>query len=297
MDLTSDSFVFIWLGWFGVSLAGLVIWFYRSRGGRRAFQGAPEQRHRLGGLDVLFVVMVYFVTLSIRELFLRGEDLESAGYLDKAYLGLLAGQLCAAGVIIYVGRRRFAGGLGGFGLSLKRPGRTMGQTVVYFVMVSGLTLITLQVTLLICKAVGFEEVQKHETLQRLMDHPPWRSTALLVVTAVIGAPLMEELLFRGIIQTYLIRFFGGTVGPMKPTSLYGTDEVWANPAAGYRWLGILITGVLFATTHADWQHQPALLVLGVCLGYIYERRRNLLIPILVHGLFNLIPVLGVLAGG
>jgi len=297
MDQTDEKFLFIWYLWLGVSLAGLGVWLYRSRWGRNAFQGAAEQRHRLGGIDVLFVVMVYFVTLSIRMFILKDEDPESGANQDKAYLGLIAGQLLVAAVILYIARQRFYGGLGGFGLSLKRPGRTAGWTIIYFVMVSGLTLIALQITLSICKAAGFNEVQKHETLQQLMENPPWQSTMLLVVAAVVGAPLMEELLFRGIIQTYLIRFIGWSMGPIRPPSLFEDDKVWESPAARYRWLGILITGALFALTHANWQHQPALLVLGVCLGYIYERSKNLLIPILVHSMFNVIPVLGVLMGG
>ncbi|MCP4707257.1 MAG: CPBP family intramembrane metalloprotease [Planctomycetes bacterium] len=298
MDLTDEKYLFVWFGWFGISLGGLGVWLYRSRWGWKAFEDAPEQRHRLSGADVIFVVMAYLFALlllqSIQALLGGEEESEAEVSLDKAKLGLIAVQLVVAGVIIYMGRLRFAGGLGGFGLSLKRPGQMAGWAIIYFVIVSGLVLITLQVTLTICQAAGYEEVQKHETLQRLMENPPWQNTLLLVVIAVIGAPLMEELLFRGIIQTYLIRFFGWAFGPMKPPSLYDDDERWENPATSYRWLGIVLTGVLFATTHTDWQHQPALLVLAVCLGYIYERRKNLLIPILVHSMFNSISVLGVL---
>ena len=297
MDLTADKFVYIWYGWFGVSLGGLGFWLYRSQWGRSAFQGAPEQRHRLGGFDVLFVVMVYFVTLSLQVLVLPGKKPQSEVNPDKLYLGLMAGQLLVAAVILYIGRLRFSGGLAGFGWSLKRPGRTAGWTIIYFVIASGLTLIMLQITLWLCKAAGYDQVQKHETLQRLMENPPGQSTMLLVLTAVVGAPLMEELLFRGMIQTYLIRFSGWAVGPMKSTSLLDDEEAWESPAASYRWLGILTAGILFALSHDNWQHQPALLVLGVFLGYIYERRKNLLMPILVHGMFNVIPVLGALMGG
>jgi membrane protease YdiL (CAAX protease family) len=40
----------------------------------------------------------------------------------------------------------------------------------------------------------------------------------------------------------------------------------------------------------NWQHVPALFVLGMYLGYFYERYGNLLIPIFVHCMFNILPL-------
>jgi hypothetical protein len=84
------------------------------------------------------------------------------------------------------------------------------------------------------------------------------------VSAVVLAPLAEEIFFRGLLQSSLKRYF-------------------RNP-----WPAVLITSLVFALVH--WQHEaqatPSLLVLGVVLGYNYERTARLGGPILIHALFN-----------
>ncbi|MCP4712288.1 MAG: hypothetical protein GY869_27005, partial [Planctomycetes bacterium] len=187
--MTDDKFLIIWNIWLILSLAGMVFWLYRSCWGRKAFLDAPEQRHRLGGIDLLFVISVYFVAMAVRQLLLAGEEPESEAVQDMTYLGLAVEQLVVSAAILVIAQLRFSGGLGGFGLSLKKPGRTAGWTVIYFLIATGLTFITLQITLSICQMVGIDEVQKHETLQKLLENPSWQSTMLLVVTAVVGAPL------------------------------------------------------------------------------------------------------------
>ncbi|KPK76309.1 MAG: hypothetical protein AMJ79_07115 [Phycisphaerae bacterium SM23_30] len=293
MYLTEEQQNLIGYSWFAVSLAGFIVWLWRSRGGFEAFQKAPPRPHKLKGFDVLAILLVFIAIEIARTYFLNQAEPHSPEKSDLSYIGLLGGQLVITAVILFLGRRRFTGGLGGFGLSLRHPGKTTGISILYFVMATGLTLLVLSVTVQICEAAGIEE-QRHATLEKLSDHPPLRTMIILMVTAAIGAPVMEELLFRGILQSYFIRFFYGAATPVKPL---GTSEDGGPPVRGatlYRWLGIVIASAFFMVTHANWQHMPALLVLGVCLGYIYERRGNILIPIMVHGLFNMMQLAGTL---
>jgi membrane protease YdiL (CAAX protease family) len=60
------------------------------------------------------------------------------------------------------------------------------------------------------------------------------------------------------------------------------------------WIAILISSGLFAATHADTGHWPALFVLGVCLGYAYEKSGSLFRPIFIHSLFNATSIIAVL---
>jgi len=57
-------------------------------------------------------------------------------------------------------------------------------------------------------------------------------------------------------------------------------------AQGRVWLAIVISSGLFAMMHANPGHWPALFVLGIGMGYAYEKSGSLLQPIFIHALFN-----------
>jgi membrane protease YdiL (CAAX protease family) len=87
--------------------------------------------------------------------------------------------------------------------------------------------------------------------------------AMIVLSAVVMAPLSEELLFRGMIQSMLRQ---------------STHRPWA---------AIAITGVLFGLIHYEMpQDVPALILFGMALGYNYERTGRLTGSIFLHACFN-----------
>lgn len=84
----------------------------------------------------------------------------------------------------------------------------------------------------------------------------------LGMVAIIGAPVVEELLFRGILYPTIKR-------------------------SGYPKLALWGTSVLFAATH---QNLPAFLPLvffAMILTLLYEATSNLLAPIIAHSTFNI----------
>lgn len=106
----------------------------------------------------------------------------------------------------------------------------------------------------------------HDTLVDLLTNFSTAKLMTVILGAVIIAPLMEELLFRGIMQTSLLHVFGMS-----------------------RWSAMLYTATMFSVTHAwvvPWQNLLTLLVLGLVFGYLYERTGSLLPPILAHAVFN-----------
>lgn len=107
----------------------------------------------------------------------------------------------------------------------------------------------------------------HEALQTLRDEFSVELLINLIISAVILAPLTEELLFRGVFQTSLLRVFKGA-----------------------RWPALLIASVIFALLHisvvTSWQSLVPLFVLGLVFGYLYERTGSLITPILAHAVFN-----------
>ncbi len=80
-------------------------------------------------------------------------------------------------------------------------------------------------------------------------------------TAAIAAPFFEEFLFRGFLLPSLTRYL----------------PVWG---------AIVVSSLLFAVAHLSLSEILPLTVLGMVLGVVYTRSRNLLAPMLVHSLWN-----------
>ncbi len=89
-------------------------------------------------------------------------------------------------------------------------------------------------------------------------------TAVVVVSALAG--IGEELLFRGVIQAGMAASFGA-------------------------WPGLLVASVLFGLMHALSRAYFVLATLmGLYLGALYQATDNLLLPVLVHGLYDAIAI-------
>jgi len=87
--------------------------------------------------------------------------------------------------------------------------------------------------------------------------------ALLIffTTAAILAPVFEEIMFRGFLLPSLTRYF----------------PVWG---------AIVLSSLLFSVAHLSLSEVLPLTILGLVLGVVYTRSRNLLAPIIVHSLWN-----------
>lgn len=106
----------------------------------------------------------------------------------------------------------------------------------------------------------------HAALNELNDNFSIALLVSLIISAVVMAPLIEEILFRGILQTSLLRVLHGR-----------------------RWAALVIAAALFAVVHwwvVPWHNLLVLFVLGLAWGYLYERTGSLLAPILAHAVFN-----------
>jgi len=105
----------------------------------------------------------------------------------------------------------------------------------------------------------------HQTLHTLADRPmdpAWWSVAALVV---IGAPIVEETIYRGFFQT-------------------GIAAITERP-----WLAILTTSTVFALMHAGavpWHALPVLFLLGIGFGVARHRTGTVVPSIVMHAVFN-----------
>lgn len=183
----------------------------------------------------------------------------------------VAGQLACAAVALLIADRTFRHGLRrGLGLSMRHWVCDTGRAVAGY-------LVIVPVCFGLYWAVEFiwPRCQKdiHEFLVLLWRvGPAWK--LLIVVSAVVLAPIAEELLFRGLIQSMLRRYL-------------------ASP-----WLAVVLTSMLFAGMHMGQpKDAPALAALGVALGYNYERTGRLYPPMLMHALFNAVNMAAFLNAG
>lgn len=116
-------------------------------------------------------------------------------------------------------------------------------------------------------ALGLEHERAHSLLRAMEASATWVRFAA-VAAAVVVAPLFEELLFRGHLQSGIVAAMRSHVG-----------------ARSSRWLAILVASLVFASIH-EWWTQPIILVLSVCIGWLYERTGNLWAAIVLHAAFN-----------
>ncbi len=267
-----------------VSFTLLGVWLYRIFQGCTPLKNITCEHHVIGPAE-LTTAMIFVLLGSW--IFAYGHEYhEQAQWQpkDRLYLVNVVGFLCGFVVLLFVGRIN-AIRSGRFGLGHSRLIRTTGRILLYFVVAMGLTTAALIATVIVCQWVGYENIQVHETLSELKQFTALRSRILLIVPAVLIAPVYEEVLFRGIFQGLFARIANwfSRSKPIDEDALEGFVPALSESA---RWYGIIIAALCFAVAHADWQHVPALFVLGLCLGYSYERTGNLLTSIGIHMTFN-----------
>src|SRR5690606_6257414 len=104
----------------------------------------------------------------------------------------------------------------------------------------------------------------------------WTSPAagLLILFAIVLAPPLEEITFRGFLQPLLVNSI----------------------SRHFRWVAIVTTAVIFTAVHGfAWFMVPGFMVLALGLGILCERRGSLVAPIAMHTVFNLFNVLMAIA--
>ncbi|MCF2550998.1 CPBP family intramembrane glutamic endopeptidase [Bacteroides caecigallinarum] len=95
-----------------------------------------------------------------------------------------------------------------------------------------------------------------DVFEQMMNNP------LGIISIVVMAPLVEELLFRGAIQGYLMR-------------------KWNMP-----YLGIVISSLIFGVVHGNPAQIPFAFVVGMALGWMYYLTGSLIPGILMHFINN-----------
>ncbi len=249
-------------------------WLIDTSLGRRALADAPARRNRMPPYTPFIPFAIWFLGIALLQWLWRQLVGTPAGwrevFLDNLFYCVSAAITIIA--ILLLARVTFARGLRGFGLRPRTIPRDFAWACVNLLAVWPIVLGMIVLTAYIGKALFGEqfEIPRHVGLELITEPGALPLQILIIVLAVVIAPLVEEMLFRGVLQTALRSYTG------RP------------------WLSIAITAALFARIHTDAPHWPALFVLAMGLGYAYEKSGSLLRPIFMHALFNGITIVAAL---
>lgn len=104
------------------------------------------------------------------------------------------------------------------------------------------------------------------------DHGYFNNGFVYSIALFTLIPLAEEMLFRGWLQGWLL------------------EKGWFNTTAGRITRANWLSSLAFVIAHA-WQHAlilaPGYLAVSLVLGHFRERYRGIMVPVLLHGYYNL----------
>jgi len=221
----------------------------------------PKPRWGLG--DFLLGLTVGLLLSSVLAgiwLGVSGDEELSIGGKGFSQIGLWTGMV---GSVVLASRRKGSGSLAtDFGWSIRWVDVALGAAVA----VGAVVVVVPGVALLLRPLLGNPEVSG--PVKELVDESKGLALVGLVLVAVVGAPIVEELFFRGL----LLRSIQNRLGP-----------VWA----------IVGSSVMFGLSHPNdlpWKAQAmvmvALAVLGAALATLAVKTGRLGAPIVAHALFN-----------
>ena len=115
------------------------------------------------------------------------------------------------------------------------------------------------------KLLGQEAVSPQMIVKALGQTPDALTKLSVAVTVGLGAPLMEELFFRGFLYGVAKRF-----------------THWSYAALG--------SSLFFAVVHGNVMSLLPLTLLGLLFVAAYEQTKSLLVPMVMHSIFNLFQI-------
>jgi membrane protease YdiL (CAAX protease family) len=251
----------------------LLVWALRTSFGTKALDNAqPRENIMPPLLAIPFILWIGTVSVLffIKEKLLTGLPDWQDSIAENLALCMAAIPPIVAGIMI--ARITFVRGLSALGLNVKTIPRDFVAALLNLLAVMPVVLGAIILTTIVGKLIFGDKFQmpQHDELKQIIAYSQWQVRALIVFTAVVVVPFVEELIFRGMIQTLVRSYI------VRP------------------WPAIFVASLIFVVFHANPEHWFALFALSICLGYTYEKSGSLFRPIFVHAMFNGMSVLAAL---
>ena len=276
---------FIWL-------AGLILfacWLLNTSLGTKALTDSPPRRNSMPPYLPLVPLMLWFGGVSMTVVLVQKltPGLQGWQKLFRDNLVLSIGAVVTMAAMMFLAHVHFARRLKGFGLNIRTIVKDFFMAIVNLLTTWPIMMAAITMTMFVAELIWGREyqMQQHQQLEMITEYPQLPLRVIIVFVAVVIAPLLEEMLFRGFIQTTIrsILVQSSAFGVLRNTAR-GTQHAARDKSCA--WPAIVASSVFFAIMHADPGHWPALFVLGVCLGYSYEKSGSLFRPIFIHLFFN-----------
>jgi membrane protease YdiL (CAAX protease family) len=252
-----------------IAVCGAAVWWWFLARGRHALPNVPLIRPTWGGGEMILLTLFFFSAMSGAQLLvtrLAGTPVEPPHKVafDRQVLGAALANLATVLLALLVAARGGRTGLAALGLR-RVPRIELAEQVLFgllgfFAVMPAIAGLSLVLELL---ARHFHLTFPPQEIVEVLRGPARPAGyPLIVAYALLGAPVFEETLFRGLAQAYFRR-------RLPPVA------------------AILLAALAFAALHSPLHAALAVFALGLVLGYLRERTQSLLPPILAHLLFNL----------
>ena len=242
-------------------------WAKRNNWGKQSFTQSPQ---RLNNCPAWMPILLFGIWITAMLVFAKfisiitGIDNSDNLIITQSSLG--AASAITIFISIFAASILFDDGIVGFGIGVKkiktdffRAAKVLAKTYP--------AIVALMLTVGYLAPIisgGKTEVPSHPLLDYANNSGSVYVILFVAFIAVVLAPVIEEILFRGYLQTKL------------------SDNLQN------RLYAILFTSLIFAVIHGGelWLHWPALFLFSCALGYTYEKSGSLLQPIFMHAIFN-----------
>lgn len=228
--------------------------------------------------EVVIVTVLAFVAgvLAAAPLFVA-LDPDPSGAVDAAGLLISAvADVVMAGVLLLWLRARHPGWRRIIGWPA--PGRRLRELGVGALLGLLLVVVSLVTSVIVASVLESLTGETVETPEQVSPDLRGWGIVILVVLAVMVAPVVEEFVFRGLLFRSIADRHGFWIGAIASAIPFGLTHVAVGAAVDL------------------WALRITLTIVGVALAWIHWRRRNLMANIVAHSAFNAIGVVIILAG-
>ncbi|HEY3393477.1 MAG TPA: CPBP family intramembrane glutamic endopeptidase [Lacipirellulaceae bacterium] len=292
-----------------------IIWKWRTSG--YVLQYEPRRRAPWGAgaalLPVVFVLLAISSLLGADEIH-AAPDLPNSDQIAARIAAIIASQFVIVGgffLVMYVACRATPGDL-----RLPRSVNEALRDVVIGIVACFAALLPVRIIqLILLWLMGQEnDLSHHQLIEMLLGGEGVDVPVMLLacVSAVVVAPICEEVTFRLLFQGWLEKWEDGMVRmdrdgvldtstiQARNTTLEGSTEppVMNGPVRRgigglpYGWLPIWASSLLFGLSHAGYGPEPGpLFLFAIILGYVFQRTGRILACIVAHALFNAVSML------